>query len=79
MTTPTNKEKQHVYEVCIIKREYHYVYIKAQSMDDAEEIMINQFLDNPAFDLSDYSDAEECEVIALDRIKRPSKALQTIN
>ena len=77
--TSTPKEKQHIYEVCIIKREYHYVYIKAQSMDDAEEIMINQFLDDPAFDLSDYSDADEFEVIALDRIKKPSKALKTIN
>lgn len=72
-------EKQHIYHVCILKREYHYVYIKARSMDEAEEIMINKFLDDPNFDLSDYSDAEECEIVALDRVKRPSKALQTIN
>jgi hypothetical protein len=76
----TVDKKQHIYEVCVIKRAYHYVYVKADNMDDAEEIVIDQLLDKPDDEvLEEYLDDSECEVVALDRIKKPSKAIKTIN
>jgi len=73
------EKKQHVYWVCIVKREYFYMNVKASSGDEAEEIVIEQLLDDPNVNLDEYFDADEHEVIALDRVKRPSKTLKTIN
>lgn len=75
----TVENKQHIYSVCIVKREYFYVNVKANSGDDAEDIVIETLLNDPNANLDEYFDADEHEVIALDRIKRPSKALKTIN
>lgn len=73
------ENKQHIYSVCIVKREYFYVNVKAYNADHAEEIVIDTLLDDPNVNLDEYFDNDEHEVIALDRIKRPSKALKTIN
>lgn len=73
-------KKQHIYHVMVVKRDYHHIYVKAFNEDEAEEIVIEQILENPDDSVLDaYWDDSECEAIALERVKKPSKALKTIN
>ena len=73
-------KKQHIYEVCVEKREYHYMNVRANNREEAEEIVIELILDNPDETvLGQYLDDSECEVTVLDRVKTPSKAHKTIN
>jgi tRNA A22 N-methylase len=73
-------KKQHIYEMIVVKREYHYMKVKASSMDEAEELVIELILDNPDESvLEQYWDDSECEVMGLGVVRKPYEGIETIN
>ena len=68
-------KKQHIYEVRVTKTEYFYVNVKANSPDEAEDMVIELGLD----DLQEWWDDEEWEVVALERTKTHIEDVKTIN
>lgn len=70
-------KKQHVYQILIVKRDYHYMYVKANSMDEAEDYVIEYQLDDEILDF--YLDDSECEVIGLERLKTGLEDVKTVN
>ena len=70
-------KKQHIYRVLIVKRDYHYMNVKANSMDEAEDYVILNQLDDEILDF--YCDDTEYEVIALEDVKTGLEAVKTVN
>jgi len=70
-------KKQQVYQVLVVKRDYHYMYVKASSMDEAEDYVIDNNLDDDTLEL--YFDDSEYEVIGLDRLKTGLEDVKTVN
>lgn len=68
-------KKQQVYEVRVTKTEYFYLNVKANSGDEAEDIVLERGLTN----IQDYWDDVEWEVVALERTKTHIEGLETIN
>jgi hypothetical protein len=73
-------KKQHIYDMIVVKREYHYMSVKASSMDEAKELVIELILDNPDESiLEEYWDDSECEVMGIGRARKHSEAFKMIN
>jgi hypothetical protein len=70
-------KKQHIYQILIVKRDYHYMYVKADSMDEAEDYVIENKLDDEV--LEEYWNDSECEVIGLERLKTHLEGVKTVN
>ena len=73
----TVDKKQHIYQILIVKRDYHYMYVKADSMAEAEGYVIDNKLDDEILDF--YLDDSECEVIGLKRLKTGLEDIKTVN
>lgn len=68
-------KKQQVYEVRVTKTDYFYLNVKANSGDEAEDIVLELGLTN----IQDHWDDVEWEVVALERTKTHIEGLETIN
>jgi hypothetical protein len=53
------------------------MYVKANSMDEAEDYVIEYQLDDEILDF--YLDDSECEVIGLERLKTGLEDVKTVN
>jgi predicted alpha-1,6-mannanase (GH76 family) len=69
------KQQQQIFEVRVTKTDYFYLNVKANSADEAEDIVIDLGLTN----LQDYWDDVEWEVVALERTKTHIEGVETIN